>query len=100
MVITAIRDKAGELLGFAEITRDSTERRLATERLKVSEAQLQTFMNHSPSLMFIKDLEGRYLLLSFTEQDILLLFYASLTDDDFEEVFGDFLVPAKPPQSS
>jgi diguanylate cyclase (GGDEF)-like protein/PAS domain S-box-containing protein len=61
VVITAIRDKAGELLGFAKITRDSTERRLATERLKASEAQLQTFMNHSPSLMFIKDLEGRYL---------------------------------------
>src|SRR5512137_762140 len=34
------------------------------ERLRQSEernARLLTFMNHSPSLMFIKDLEGRYL---------------------------------------
>jgi hypothetical protein len=45
------------------------------------------------------DLAPEDSFLSFTEQDILLLFYASLTDDDFEEVFGDFLVPAKPPQS-
>src|SRR5512137_1874399 len=34
------------------------------ERLRQSEernARLLTFMNHSPSVMFIKDLEGRYL---------------------------------------
>lgn len=61
VVITAVRDKADKLLGFAKITRDLTERRLADEKLKASEAQLQAFMNHSPSLMFIKDLEGRYL---------------------------------------
>jgi diguanylate cyclase (GGDEF)-like protein/PAS domain S-box-containing protein len=59
-VIVAIRDKTGELLGFAKIVRDLTERRLAAEEIKASEARLQAFMNHSPSLMFIKDLEGRY----------------------------------------
>jgi diguanylate cyclase (GGDEF)-like protein/PAS domain S-box-containing protein len=61
VVIAAIRDEAGELLGFAKITRDLTERQLAIERIKASEARLQAFMNHSPSLMFIKDLESRYL---------------------------------------
>jgi PAS domain S-box-containing protein len=62
VVISAIRDKAGELLmGFFKITRDLTERQLATEQIKASEARLQAFMNHSPSLMFIKDLQGRYL---------------------------------------
>ena len=60
VVITAMRDPANKLLGFAKITRDLTERQLTTERLTASEAQLQAFMNHSPSLMFIKDLEGRY----------------------------------------
>lgn len=60
-VITAVRDDAGKLLGFAKITHDLTERQLATERIRASEARLQAFMNHSPSLMFIKDLEGRYL---------------------------------------
>ena len=61
VVMTAVRDKGGKLLGFAKITRDLTERQLATEQLRVSEARLQAFMNHSPSVMFIKDLEGRYL---------------------------------------
>lgn len=61
VVITAMRDEGDKLLGFAKIVRDLTERRLATERIMASEARLQAFMNHSPSLMFIKDLEGRYL---------------------------------------
>jgi diguanylate cyclase (GGDEF)-like protein/PAS domain S-box-containing protein len=61
VVITAMRDQGDKLLGFAKTVRDLTERRLATERIMASEARLQAFMNHSPSLMFIKDLEGRYL---------------------------------------
>jgi diguanylate cyclase (GGDEF)-like protein/PAS domain S-box-containing protein len=60
VVIAAIRDKADELVGFAKIVRDLTERQLATEQIRASEARLQAFMNHSPSLMFIKDLQGRY----------------------------------------
>jgi len=60
VVIAAIRDQAGELLGFTKIIRDLTERQLAAEQIKASEARLQAFMNHSPSLMFIKDLQGRY----------------------------------------
>ena len=34
---------------------------LATSALQQSEAQLQAFMNNTPSIMFTKDLEGRYL---------------------------------------
>ena len=61
VVITPVRDPAGQLLGFAKVTRDLTERRQTAQRLEASEARLQAFMNHSDSLMFIKDLEGRYL---------------------------------------
>ena len=61
VIITPVRDPAGNLLGFAKVTRDLTERRLTTQRLESSEARLQAFMNHSPSLMFVKDPHGRYL---------------------------------------
>ena len=60
VVIAPIRDEAGELLGFVKITRDLTERQRAIEKITASEERLHAFMNHSPSLMFIKDLEGRY----------------------------------------
>lgn len=60
VVITALRDDAGKLLGFGKVTRDLTERMKAIECLKDSEARLLALTNHGPSLMFIKDLEGRY----------------------------------------
>jgi PAS domain S-box-containing protein len=45
VVITALRDKAGALVGFAKVTRDLTERR-ATERLIAeSEQQLRLIVN-------------------------------------------------------
>lgn len=59
-VIEPIRDGGGELLGYAKIIRDLTERQQAAELIKTSEVRLQAFMNHSPSPMFIKDLQGRY----------------------------------------
>jgi PAS domain S-box-containing protein len=40
VVITAVRDPAGELLGFIKVTRDLTARREADERLRRSEASL------------------------------------------------------------
>lgn len=61
VVITPVRDRSGHLLGFAKVTRDLTERRLTAQRLEASEARLQAFMNNSRSMMFIKDLSGRYL---------------------------------------
>ena len=60
VIIAPVRDKAGQLIGFAKVTRDLTERRLTMQRLESSEARLQAFMNHSPSPMFIKDLSGHY----------------------------------------
>jgi diguanylate cyclase (GGDEF)-like protein/PAS domain S-box-containing protein len=72
VVITAIRDKANKPVGFAKVTRDMTERQLAMEQIRASEARLQAFMKHSPSVMFIKDLQGRYLHVN----------------DRFTEVFG------------
>ena len=60
VVITAMHDESGKLRGFAKVTRDLSERTTVMRRLKESESRLQAFMRYSPSLMFIKDLEGRY----------------------------------------
>jgi PAS domain S-box-containing protein len=41
VVITPLRDEMGTLLGFAKVTRDLTERRLAEETLRASEERFQ-----------------------------------------------------------
>ena len=44
VVVDAIRNEAGELQGFAKVTRDNTERRTAQEALRESERQLRLFV--------------------------------------------------------
>src|SRR4051812_33721812 len=41
VVITAMRDSSGKLIGFAKVTRDLTERRAAEERLRLNEEQFR-----------------------------------------------------------
>src|SRR3954470_8162262 len=60
VVITALRNRAGELTGFAKVTRDLTSWRDANERLRESEERLKAFTDNSPTLMFLKDAGGCY----------------------------------------
>jgi len=62
-------DEIGELTAdFNALMRERNQAehdlKLASEEIKEREARLQAFMDHSPSLMFVKDLEGRYLHLN------------------------------------
>src|SRR6266850_1764044 len=60
VVITALHSRAGALTGYAKVTRDLTSWRQAQERMRESEERLQAFTDHSPAMMFLKDVDGRY----------------------------------------
>jgi PAS domain S-box-containing protein len=60
VVITALRDSAGRLVGFAKVTRDLTERRRAEERLRSSEERLRILIGSVKDYgIFMLDPDGR-----------------------------------------
>ena len=60
----ALFDADGRLTGFQAVGRDVTEQHRAEEALRASEARLAAFMEHAPVGMYLKDLDGRYLMLN------------------------------------
>ena len=59
VVITAIRNPKGDLLGFAKITRDFTERKATEERLERSESRFRALFEFSPDAIVVTDHQGR-----------------------------------------
>jgi PAS domain S-box-containing protein len=61
VVITPIHDTAGELTGFAKVTRDLTERKLAERRLAASERLLRSSLDSLDTAIAIVDENGTIL---------------------------------------
>lgn len=68
-VNNTLRGRSGEIIGYISINRDITENKLAEEARRVSEERLQGFFDNAASLVWIKDLDGRFVKLNrFTAQ--------------------------------
>lgn len=52
--------------------------------------------NNIPSMRFGVELAPEGAFSSFADEDMALMFYALLDDEDLEEVFADFYVPVQP----
>lgn len=59
VLITAMRGESGELLGFAKVTRDFTERREAEDRVRASEDRFRSLFESSPDAIIVTDRQGK-----------------------------------------
>jgi PAS domain S-box-containing protein len=59
VIITAVRDHNGTLLGFSKITRDFTERRKAEESVRLSEERFRSLFEFSPDAIIVSDQDGK-----------------------------------------
>jgi len=60
VVITALRDASGQLVGFAKVTRDLTDRRRAEEQLRASEERFRVLIHSVRDYgIFMLDPDGR-----------------------------------------
>ena len=61
---TVVRGAEGRPLRTVANVQDITARKLAEEALRAKEAQLHAIIDNSIAVIFVKDLEGRYLLIN------------------------------------
>jgi PAS domain S-box-containing protein len=60
VIVTAMRDSTGKILGFAKVTRDLTERRKAEEQIRQSEQRFRLLVSSVKDYaIFMLDPEGR-----------------------------------------
>lgn len=59
-----VRDPFGQPLYFISQIQDITERKQVQEKLRESEARFREILDNSPTMIFLKDTEGRYLLVN------------------------------------
>jgi PAS domain S-box-containing protein len=59
VVITAVRNEAGELLGFSKVTRDFTDRKKIDKDLRASESRFRSLFEFSPDAIIVTHQDGK-----------------------------------------
>jgi PAS domain S-box-containing protein len=82
-----ILDERGEARYLLGISEDITDRHLAEEALRASEARLKAVMDNSLALISLKDVEGRFLMINRPYAEMLKLPPEQVVGKRSEELF-------------
>jgi PAS domain S-box-containing protein len=65
-----IKDPAGRVVAIGGVAVDISDKKKAELALQASEARFRSFMEHAPIEMVVKDLDGRYVMVSRAAEEI------------------------------
>ncbi len=65
-----LRDTHGQIVGVVGIGRDITERKREEEQHRLIEARLQAILDNTTAVIYLKDKQGRYLLINRQFEDL------------------------------
>ncbi|MEX2009467.1 MAG: PAS domain S-box protein, partial [Dongiaceae bacterium] len=84
---TAERDADGRVARSIAVMIDVTERKKAEAALRATETRLQALIDYAPAVVFLKDLEGRYLLINREFEKVHGVTDAAVRGRTADEVF-------------
>lgn len=85
---TPIRDRQGKIIAGVAIFHDITERKLAQQELQKSYNLLQAVIEGTVDAIFVKDLQGKYVLLNSTSAKIIGASKEEILGKDDREFFS------------
>ena len=88
VVLTAVRDGAGTLIGYSTVTRDITERKAIVQRLQESEVRFRTIFEDAPIGIALSDQDGHLIQTNPALQEMLGCSDRDLTGKAFSDVFN------------
>lgn len=86
--VSLVRDPVGHPLYFIAQIQDITERKQVQEKLRESEARFRAILDNSPAMIFLKDTEGRYLLVNRQFERIFHLDQTTIVGKTDVEIFS------------
>jgi len=85
-------DLDGEII-LTVILRDITERKQAEAAIKESQQRLQGILDYAPAIIFIKDLEGKYIEINYQTQELFKIAPQQLKGKTDLELVPEILPP-------
>ena len=83
-----LRDREGRIVGLVGVSRDITARKQAEESLRASEVKLRAIVDNSTDIIYIKDTQGRYLLINPAGAALFRLPEAAILGKTDADLFG------------
>ncbi|MBW4496058.1 MAG: PAS domain S-box protein [Oscillatoria princeps RMCB-10] len=85
--IAAVRDVSGEAKYLIAVVQDISERKQAQEALRSSQQQLNAILENAPAVIYMKDTEGRFLLINRQFETLFHVSREEIQGKDICEIF-------------